>query len=85
MPAASQSVGVSFLIQIGIMGCAQIPGLVFFALWAVLPSRWRYYQVGETGKPVLILTGKKTLSELEVEALKALGCELVFVDGPKVK
>lgn len=46
-------------------------------------GRRRYYPVGDMGKQVLILTGKKTLSELEVEALKALGCELVFVDAPK--
>lgn len=44
-------------------------------------GRRRYYPVGEMGKHVLILTGKKTLSELEVEALKALGLELVFVDA----
>jgi hypothetical protein len=46
-------------------------------------GRRRYYPVGEMGKHVLVLTGKKTLSEIEVEALKALGCELVFVDAPK--
>jgi hypothetical protein len=48
-------------------------------------GRGRYYPVGEAGKQVLILTGKKTLSEIEVEALKALGCELVFIDAPKDK
>lgn len=48
-------------------------------------GRRRYYPVGEMGKQVLILTGKKTLSELEIEALKALGCELVLVDAPRKK
>lgn len=39
-------------------------------------GRIRYYPVGENAKHVLQLTKKKTLSELDVEALKALGCEI---------
>jgi hypothetical protein len=39
-------------------------------------GRVRYYSVGENAKHVLTLIKKKTLSELEVEALKALGCEI---------
>lgn len=39
-------------------------------------GRVRYYPVGENAKHVLILIKKKTLSEIEVEALKALGCEI---------
>lgn len=39
-------------------------------------GRVRYYPVGENGKHVLALTKKKTLSEFEVEALKALGCQI---------
>lgn len=42
-------------------------------------GRVRYYPTGEMGKHVLTLTGKKTLSELEVDALKALGVKLEFV------
>lgn len=44
-------------------------------------GRRRYYPVGEMGQHVVTLTGKKTLSELEVEALKALGIKLEFVEG----
>ena len=39
-------------------------------------GRIRYYPIGENAKPVFDLIKKKTLSELEVEALKALGCEI---------
>ena len=39
-------------------------------------GRIRYYPVGEHAKAVLQLTKKKTLSELDVEALKALGCQI---------
>jgi hypothetical protein len=39
-------------------------------------GRIRYYPVGENGKHVLQLTKKKTLSELDLEALKSLGCEI---------
>ena len=39
-------------------------------------GRIRYYPVGENAKHVFTLIKKKTLSELEVEALKALGCEI---------
>ena len=39
-------------------------------------GRVRYYPVGENARHVLTLIKKKTLSELEVEALKALGCEI---------
>lgn len=39
-------------------------------------GRVRYYPVGENAQHVLQLTKKKTLSELDVEALKALGCEI---------
>lgn len=39
-------------------------------------GRVRYYPVGENAKHVLQLTKKKTLSEHDVEALKALGCEI---------
>lgn len=42
-------------------------------------GRIRYYPVGDNAKHVLQLTGKKTLSELELEALKALGCEIALV------
>ena len=42
-------------------------------------GRVRYYPIGENAVHVLQLTGKKTLSELEVEALKALGCKVEFV------
>lgn len=41
-------------------------------------GRVRYYPIGENAEHVLQLTGKKTLSELEVEALKALGCKIEF-------
>ncbi len=39
-------------------------------------GRVRYYPIGENAIHVLQLTKKKTLSELDVEALKALGCEI---------
>jgi hypothetical protein len=39
-------------------------------------GRVRYYPIGESARHVLQLTKKKTLSELDVEALKALGCEI---------
>ena len=39
-------------------------------------GRVRYYPVGEAGQHVLQLTKKKTLSELDLEALKALGCKI---------
>lgn len=48
-------------------------------------GRRRYYPVGDMGKQVVTLTGKKTISELEVEALKALGVELVFVNASEEK
>lgn len=49
-------------------------------------GRVRYYPVGENAVHVLQLTKKKTLSELDVEALKALGCEIERIkeeDAPK--
>lgn len=44
-----------------------------------------YYPVGENAKHVLTLIRKKTLSELELDALKALGCEIerVPLDFPE--
>ncbi len=39
-------------------------------------GRVRYYPIGENAQHVFDLIKKKTLSELEVEALKALGCEI---------
>ena len=39
-------------------------------------GRIRYYPVGENAGHVFQLIKKKTLSELDVEALKALGCEI---------
>lgn len=39
-------------------------------------GRIRYYPIGENARYVVQLTKKKTLSELDVEALKALGCEI---------
>jgi hypothetical protein len=44
-------------------------------------GRVRYYPVGENAKHVLELTKKKTLSELELEALKALGCTIERLTG----
>lgn len=45
-------------------------------------GRTFYYPVGENAKYVLILIKKKTLSELELDALKALGCTIERVqDG----
>ncbi len=51
-------------------------------------GRVRYYPTGENAKHVLQLTKKKTLSELDVEALKALGCEIERIvedQSPKKK
>lgn len=42
-------------------------------------GRVRYYPVGENANHVIQLTKKKTLSELDVVALKALGCEIVTI------
>lgn len=39
-------------------------------------GRVRYYPIGSNAEHVLQLTKKKTLSELDVEALKSLGCEI---------
>lgn len=39
-------------------------------------GRVRYYPVGENAKHVFALIKKKTLSELELEALKGLGCRI---------
>ena len=39
-------------------------------------GRVRYYPIGDNAKHVFDLIKKKTLSELEVEALRALGCEI---------
>ncbi len=39
-------------------------------------GRLRYYPIGENAKHVLQLTKKKTLSELDIEALKGLGLEI---------
>ena len=39
-------------------------------------GRVRYYRIGDNAKHVFDLIKKKTLSELEVEALRALGCEI---------
>jgi hypothetical protein len=44
-------------------------------------GRVRYYPVGENAPYVLTLIKKKTLSELELEALKALGCTIERVPG----
>ena len=44
-------------------------------------GRIRYYPVGENAQHVLTLIKKKTLSELELEALKALGCTIERVPG----
>jgi hypothetical protein len=52
-------------------------------------GRARYYPMGPNAKAVLTLTKKKTLSELEIEALKVLGCTIERVPGdpepPEVK
>jgi hypothetical protein len=50
-------------------------------------GRIRYYPTGEMAPHVLQLTKKKTLSELDVEALKALGCEIekIIEDQPAKK
>jgi hypothetical protein len=44
-------------------------------------GRVRYYPVGESAPHVLQLTKKKTLSELDLEALKGLGCTIQKVPG----
>jgi len=44
-------------------------------------GRVRYYPVGPMAQAVLDLTKKKTLSEIEIEALKALGCTIERVPG----
>ncbi len=44
-------------------------------------GRVRYYPVGNNAPHVLQLTKKKTLSELDLEALKALGCTIEKVPG----
>ena len=44
-------------------------------------GRARYYPIGPNAKAVLTLTKKKTLSELEIEALKGLGCSIEKVPG----
>lgn len=48
-------------------------------------GRVLYYPVGQCAQHILALTRKKTLSELELEALKALGCtiEKVPLDFPE--
>ena len=46
-------------------------------------GRIRYYPIGENAKHVIALIKKKTLSELEVEALKALGCDIEKVKRDK--
>jgi hypothetical protein len=63
-------------------------GTVFMAIKIQLrvesvTGRIRYYPIGENGKHVLQLTKKKTLSELDVEALKSLGCEIEKVSPLK--
>lgn len=44
-------------------------------------GRIRYYPVGEMAPHVLQLTKKKTLSEVDLEALKALGHRIERVAG----
>ena len=44
-------------------------------------GRIRYYPVGVNSAHVFALTKKKTLSELELEALKGLGCTIERVPG----
>lgn len=44
-------------------------------------GRIRYYPVGPNAPHVFQLTKKKTLSELDLEALKALGCTIEKVPG----
>ena len=44
-------------------------------------GRVRYYPVGPNAEAVLTLTKKKTLSELDLEALKQLGCTIEKVPG----
>ena len=44
-------------------------------------GRVRYYPVGENAPHVRTLIKKKTLSELELEALKRLGCTIQVVPG----
>ncbi|MEZ4751543.1 MAG: hypothetical protein R3B54_13270 [Bdellovibrionota bacterium] len=42
-------------------------------------GRVRYYPIGRLGELVKQLTKKKTLSELEVEALRGLGLRLELI------
>ena len=42
-------------------------------------GRVRYYPVGDAGELVKTLIKKKTLSELEVDALKRLGVKLEII------
>jgi len=44
-------------------------------------GRVRYYPVGESAPHVIQLTKKKTLSELDLESLKALGHRIERVPG----
>ncbi len=44
-------------------------------------GRVRYYPVGESAQHVFALIKKKTLSELELEALNALGCTIERMPG----
>lgn len=46
-------------------------------------GRVRYYPTGELGPYVCQLTKKKTLSELDLDALKRLGCEIEKIDPRK--
>ncbi len=75
------------------LGRAQIPGEAFrenliaksMAVVQVktkaVTGRIRYYPVGPSAAHVIQLTKKKTLSELDLEALKALGCSIDRVAG----
>ena len=44
-------------------------------------GRVRYYPVGEMARHVIQLTKKKTLSELDLEALKGMGHRIERVPG----
>jgi len=46
-------------------------------------GRVRYYPTGENAKHVLQLTKKKTLSELDLEALKGLDCQIERIQEDK--
>ena len=48
-------------------------------------GRVRYYPIGENGAHVRQLTKKKTLSELDIEALIALGCRIEQVQEDRAK